>query len=224
MRQIRATLCLATIVSAALALAGSAQASVLYNSPSSGFDNGFSYITTNQQFQAAADSFTLGAPATVVGVQFDSWTAPGDTVQSVDWVIWDLMPNTGGNGILAAGNAAVTSAHYVVNLPGLDINIDQFSIPAMSLAAGVYWLELFNAQTDGGTLVGWDATQNSQSFFTNTSGAQSPNTFEILGADPDRGGGPDGGVPEPATWALLIAGFASVGVALRRSRASALAA
>lgn len=32
------------------------------------------------------------------------------------------------------------------------------------------------------------------------------------------GGGPIGGVPEPATWALLILGFAAVGGALRRSR------
>jgi PEP-CTERM motif len=222
MRQIRATLCLATIISAAFALASSAQASVLYNSPSSGFDNGYNYITPHPQFEAAADTFTLGAPATVVGVQFDSWTVPGDIVQSVDWVIWDLLPNTGGNGIVAAGNAAVSSVHYVVNLTGFDINIDRFSIPALSLTAGVYWLELFNAQTDGGTLVGWDATQNSQSLFANSSGAQSPNTFEILGPDPDRGGPPAGGVPEPATWALLIAGFGSVGVALRRSRASSL--
>jgi PEP-CTERM motif len=66
-------------------------------------------------------------------------------------------------------------------------------------------------------------TFNSQSAVLNSTGTQFPNTFEIFGADPDRGP-PAGGVPEPATWALLIAGFGGVGAALRRSRAAPLAA
>jgi hypothetical protein len=37
-------------------------------------------------------------------------------------------------------------------------------------------------------------------------------------ADPQTGGG---GVPEPATWALMLAGFGLAGVALRRRRADA---
>jgi hypothetical protein len=33
-----------------------------------------------------------------------------------------------------------------------------------------------------------------------------------------------GGVPEPATWAFMIAGFAGVGAAMRRKAARAVAA
>jgi hypothetical protein len=36
------------------------------------------------------------------------------------------------------------------------------------------------------------------------------------------GGGPLGGIPEPATWGLMIAGFGAVGAAMRRNRAAAL--
>jgi hypothetical protein len=32
------------------------------------------------------------------------------------------------------------------------------------------------------------------------------------------GGGAGGGVPEPATWAMMITGFAMIGAALRRRR------
>ncbi|HEX4709645.1 MAG TPA: PEPxxWA-CTERM sorting domain-containing protein [Phenylobacterium sp.] len=217
MRQFRATLRLATIA-AALALAGSAQASVLYDSPSSGFAVGNNTISEFLGSNWAADSFTLSAPATVVGVKFDSWTDPGTIVQSVDWTIWDA------DGSLASGTAAVTSVHFAVNLAGFDINFDQFSIPDLSLAAGAYWLQLSNAMGNGSTMIGWDSTVNSSSLFINNGGAQFPNTFQILGADPDRGVPPAGGVPEPASWALLIAGFAGVGAALRRSRGAALAA
>jgi hypothetical protein len=65
---------------------------------------------------------------------------------------------------------------------------------------------------------------NSSSLALNSGDSPYPNTFQILGADPERGGSPTGGVPEPATWALLIAGFGSVGVALRRSRAALVTA
>ncbi len=36
----------------------------------------------------------------------------------------------------------------------------------------------------------------------------------------DNGGGTPGGVPEPASWALMILGFGLAGAALRRQRAA----
>jgi hypothetical protein len=37
------------------------------------------------------------------------------------------------------------------------------------------------------------------------------------------GGGNPGGVPEPATWAMLIFGFAGIGAVLRRRRSAGVA-
>jgi hypothetical protein len=212
MRQIRAPLRLATIAAAALTLAGSAKASVLYDNPSAGFGIGFNLISGTAWAQ---DTFTLGAPATVVGAQFDSWTVQGDKVTTVDWSILDVNRVA-----VALGTADVSSVHFAVNLDGDDINFDRFSIPTLSLAAGDYWLRLTNATTSEGNEAGWDMTVGSPSQVLNSDGSNLPNTFEIFGADPDRAGAPAGGVPEPATWALLIAGFGATGAALRRSRAA----
>ena len=41
-------------------------------------------------------------------------------------------------------------------------------------------------------------------------GHQASNTFQILGSI--------AGVPEPASWALMLVGFGGLGAALRRSR------
>ncbi|HEX4712353.1 PEPxxWA-CTERM sorting domain-containing protein [Phenylobacterium sp.] len=215
MRQFRATLSLATIAAAALILAGSAQASVLYDSPSAGFAVGYNYISFGGW---AEDSFTLGAPAAVVGAQFDSWTVQGDKVTSVDWSILDSNRVA-----VAMGTAAVSSAHFAVNLAGFDIDFDQFSIPTLSLASGDYWLRLTNATDEQGNGAGWDVTVGSPSQGLNADGSNLPNTFKIFGADPDRGGLPAGAVPEPASWALMIGGFGLAGASLRRRR-SAVAA
>ena len=48
-------------------------------------------------------------------------------------------------------------------------------------------------------------------------------TLTIDGPGNIIGGGAGGGVPEPATWAMLIFGFASVGAALRRRRSGSVA-
>jgi PEP-CTERM motif len=47
-------------------------------------------------------------------------------------------------------------------------------------------------------------------------------TLTIDGPGNIIGGGAGGGVPEPATWAMLIFGFAGVGAALRRRRSGSV--
>ena len=46
---------------------------------------------------------------------------------------------------------------------------------------------------------------------------------EFTGTTTVTGGGGPGGVPEPATWALMLIGFGGLGAAIRRSRQKAAA-
>jgi len=230
-------LCAAAAALAATALAAtSAQAIVLYNSASVGYAVGYTVIGGPSGSGAggfAADTFTLTHAAVVNQVVFDSWTLPGDKVTDVGWAILDAGGVPVSN-ILAQGFADVTSTHYVQNLYGYDINFDSFTFTGLSLAAGTYWLELGNADTDTpGDGVGWDETVSASQFYANDVNITHPNTFAILGPTPERGPGGDGGglptsgggVPEPDAWALMILGFGGVGAVLRstRRRAAALA-
>jgi|EndMetStandDraft_4_1072995.scaffolds.fasta_scaffold08568_6 hypothetical protein len=47
--------------------------------------------------------------------------------------------------------------------------------------------------------------------------------FDVLGVDTATGPGGGGGIPEPSTWAMMLAGFAVVGGALRGRRRPVLA-
>ena len=51
---------------------------------------------------------------------------------------------------------------------------------------------------------------------TITFGANQHGFLTVSGIGDTGGGGATGGVPEPATWALMILGFGAAGAALRR--------
>jgi WD40 repeat protein len=70
-----------------------------------------------------------------------------------------------------------------------------------------------------------DGDSNFRNGFTDVSNA--PNNprdghwaFDVLNADTATQGPTDGGVPEPATWGLMLSGFGLAGAALRRRRAA----
>lgn len=197
-----------------LFVVGAVQASVLYDSPASGFAIGYSLITNDGKFEYSGDSFVLGAPSKVSGVEFDSWLAPGDTVTSVDWAIYDASL-----AVTGAGTAAVQTHFFAQNLYGLDIDIDRFAIPNLSLAAGTYLLVLSGGVTAEGNLATWDSTTLGASSYNHVTGGPFPNSFRVFGPNSDRGGPPGAAVPEPATWAMMLAGFGGLGALMRRRRA-----
>ena len=204
-----AALCASAIV------ASTASASVIYNSPSDGFAfTGYSTISgapsgSPSTPYTAFDTFSVSSPTTITGVSFDSWTIsqPGhtDVVTDVSWEILDLYKK-----VLVIGTANPIATFYADNLYGFEIDINTFTVPNLDLKPGIYYLGLYNALSVIGRPVGWDQTTNSASGYIPSATQTFPNTFQIFGEPV--------GVPEPASWALMIAGFGAVGGVLRRRR------
>jgi hypothetical protein len=194
----------ASVLAVAAASPAAAGVYVLYDSPSSGFAVGQTFISglTNGYPTYAYDTFDLSGTKTVTDGLFDSWTLHGAKVTSVDWAILDSGFNA-----ITGGTAAVTSTFYTTNLTGYDVDYARFASPDLTLAAGSYALLLENAVASDGRLVGWDQTGSSTSFFGGNRLSLYPNTFQIIGKD--------AAVPEPATWSLMLIGFAGLGAAVR---------
>lgn len=203
MNQINSLLA-ASILAVAAASPAAAGVYVLYDSPSSGYAVGQTFISglTNGYPTYAYDTFDLSGTKTVTDGLFDSWTIHGATVTSVDWAILDSGFNA-----ITSGTAAVTSTFYTTNLAGYDIDFSRIAIPDLTLPAGSYALLLENAVASDGRLVGWDQTGNSASFFGGNRFSGYPNSFQIIGKDL--------AVPEPAAWSLILIGFAGLAGALR---------
>lgn len=187
---------------ATVGLAPGANAAVLYdNGP---INAGVNAWTIDFIF-AVSDSFTLAQASTVTGVNFGVWAFPGDTMASVDWAI-TTTPGT----YPVDGSAAVGTSFLYTNGFGYDISLDSFSTGGVSLAAGTYYLVLQNAVTTNGDPISWDENDGPSSATENTVGAIGSESFQILGTT--------GGVPEPATWALMLVGLGGLGATLRSRR------
>jgi hypothetical protein len=208
------------MLTAAIALAAVstvAHGSVLYdNGPLDGQDLGW---TINFGF-AVADSFTLTSASTVTGVTFGVWNFPGDATTSVNWAI-----TNGANTFPLGVAAAVTDGTPFTNQYGYSVAIDSFSTGAVNLGAGTWYLVLQNASTPSGDPIYWDLNNGPSTAYENQlgnlNGVYEPGTgsetFTILGTS---------GVPEPATWAMMLMGFFALGAGVRgaRRRTAALAA
>jgi hypothetical protein len=201
-----------------LAGASSAAAAVLYdNGPLNGSVGSFTMGGSGGSY-AVSDSFALNAASTIAGVNFGAWTFPGDMVSTVDWGITTTPGSF--SGFIYGGTAAVVNGLSSLNSPGWSIATDSFSTGPLSLGAGVYYLVLQNAVATNNDAVYWDESDGLSSAAQNIIGDLAdfnrPNTtgsesFQIIGSTV-------GGVPEPASWALMLIGVAGLGGALRAAR------
>lgn len=204
----------ATILSASALVAATATASVVYDSPSDGFGpTGRSLISGSflGAPNAAFDTFSLSSVTAITGVSFDTWTLHNDTVTDVSWRVLDLSKT-----YILGGIATPTSQFYAVNNQGFDIDINKFSVAGLVLQPGIYYVGLFYANSVSGRPVGWDQTNNSNSGYIPSHAQDNANTFQIFGEPV--------GVPEPATWALMIGGMGLAGATLRHRRSMAATA
>jgi len=208
------TLLGAAAFSVALAQPATAQ-TVVYDN---GGVNGESGAVSIVWGWAASNSFTLSATTQITGVTFGAWVSPGNSVTAIDWGINDVFPPD----FLSNGTASITSSTFVgTNSSGYSLYTYAFSITPETLEAGTYYLSLQNAASELGGAIYWDINFGGSAAYSNLYGQVASESFQILGIQERPGGPGDGdpqGVPEPASWLMMVAGFCLAGAALRSRR------
>jgi hypothetical protein len=199
-----------------LAGASSAVGSVLYDNGALNGALGNFNIGGNGGQYAISNSFVLNTASTITGIQFGTWTFPGDTISTVDWGI-TTNPNAF-SGFLDGGTATVVNGTTSLNSLGWAVGVDQIGTGPISLAAGVYYLVLQNAVA--ANPVYWDETDGLASAWSNALGSlQNYNSQNTTGSESFQILGTNGGeIPEPAAWTLMLVGLAGLGAVLRRAR------
>jgi hypothetical protein len=206
------SLALGTCAAAAL-FAGGASASVIYDNSTSTYD----IDSRNIETFSVADSFTAASGLNANGATFVTWNGGGGAMSTVDWEITSGNPINGDPfTVLGSGTASVTSSEIEVNGDGFQVWGDSISFSNVSLTGGNYFLLLTGASMVSGGTAYWDENDGLGTGWQSGVGEIGSETFQILG-------GAVSGTPEPATWALMLAGFAGLGAALRSRRKLATA-
>lgn len=202
-------------LSLGMALAGklASASSVLYdNGPANGSVGGW---TISSGFEVA-DSFMLGTSSTLTGVKFASWLSSGDVGTNVDWAIVTGVNGQGDETVLSGTGAALHSTFLFTNSSGFDVYEEYFHLGSLSLAPGMYFLELMNGTTAQDNAMYWDETdgnsqawQNTLGFLTTADGdcvtstsGNCSESFQIIGTP--------SATPEGSSFALCALGLFGV--------------
>jgi PEP-CTERM motif len=161
-----------------------------------------------------SDTFTLGAASTVNSVSFGVWEFPGDTMSTVDWTI---TATENGTGVGLTSN--VTDKYISTNQYGYNIDLISFNTGGVPLAAGTYWLNLYNATVPSGDPVYWDENSG---VGCGGSGCPSSASESAVGTIPSEAftigtsGSTSGSTPEPSSIMLFGSGILGLAGVLRR--------
>jgi hypothetical protein len=203
---LRTTLAAAAVAIATLSAAG-ANAAVLYSDPSVLPEQvtGTSHVVTFNATAGAADlSFVLDGYASLDG---QNWYEDDFTLNLNGIDIFKATFNLGGGGndVIFSNLAGLTADNVSgngtdVTWAGGHVNI----AGPIGLQAGTNTLTFSYAAlpSDGGAHAGWQDM-----------GDEGWGVENVLVSRSDAGG-----VPEPATWGLMLMGFGGLGAMLRRSR------
>jgi PEP-CTERM motif len=152
-----------------------------------------------------SDTFTLSSASTVTSVSFGVWEFPGDTMSTVDWTI---TATENGTGVGLTSN--VTDKYISTNQYGYNIDLISFNA-GVPLAAGTYWLNLYNATVPSGDPVYWDENSGKASASESAVGTIPSEAFTI-----GTSGGTSGSTPEPSSIMLFGSGILGLAGVLRR--------
>ena len=221
---------IATLVATAAicGLAMPAMASVVYSQPGTTACSPSCWTSSldasNAGF-ASADNFTLGSGATVGSASWQGIYIGGGSTPSapttLSWLIGLFDDNSGAPGTLL-GFETPSAANVTTTLIGSGffasepVNLYSFSYvftTPVALAAGTYWFAPISQAVNFSPFFSWSPATTDVDNFTYQSDSnlnvyQRPNdrAFTLYSA----------AVPEPASWALMIGGFALAGATLRR--------
>lgn len=198
----------------ACACAASADASIVYASvPDLTAKPTGDWIATAPVMVAGL--FSLSASETVVRVDFtvDPSTDPSYISLGL------LTDNAGqlGKTLLGAG---IGGSSITVTPTAQGTDLFSVALPgAFTMAAGSYWLVIAGHDTMVDSFSGSGAMLQCTNDFSDCTSTGQTLGFDLQGYA--AGGAPPGlaGLPEPATWAMLLLGVAGLGAALRRRQA-----
>jgi hypothetical protein len=219
---------------AALGLAASASANTLFSNPFLTGNADCSFSTTcaadvGRGDYFAAQLFTLSAAAVITSADFVEIDA-GVTPTDVNWgfIVADGPGGLPGT-ILAAGTDTLSAMGAGIDPTfGLNITVMSWDVGTVALGPGSYYLAIQAISPAFATYLNQGVATSGAAASADGGVTWAPGYACVLG-----GGclssvavdlfGTGGGVPEPATWALMLAGFAGLGAAVRRRRAAAAA-
>lgn len=205
----------------AAAIAGSASAGVLYQSTPS-LNGGGTYWCSDcfggTGYQAL-DPFTLRSSASITGVDVVTFNDSGfDGL--VPFTV-DVYSSNDPSALVFSQSVTTTLVSSGSDVNGFSYDVVHADLSGLSLAGGQqYWIS-FNAPF---LAIGDSPGNNNGAVQWSPPGS---GTSVSLGDNLEYAlyGGVAGGVPEPATWAMLILGMAMIGFAVRRrSETGAVAA
>ena len=191
-------------------------------------------LATSTPISIAFDS-PAGFSFVQTGTGTNYWTEPnqaarpytGGTVENAPPAAELIALGAGSTKTISFGEAISGLYLAIISWNG---NVVQFDQPFQVISSGQgYWGNGTIGQTDDFGFVGTGEPHGiiyfpgtfSSLTFTDTTENWHGLTVGVarLASDPD----PDNPVPEPATWAMMIAGFGLVGTALRRNRRTRVA-
>jgi hypothetical protein len=178
--------------------------SVLYtNGPINGTGNAWNISNG----YTVADSFTLASTSTIGSFSAGLWALPVDTPTSVQWEIVSGVPFVN-QSVVASGTGSFSNTSLGAAKYGYNLYASTVGVTGVTLGAGNYYLELYNAVLPSGDSIYWDENDGLSTAYQNGSALPGSEAFTIYSTS--------AATPEPGTMLMFGTGVLGLLGAARR--------